>query len=168
MERWRRGNQCQRDEPDHAAQTFLFTASTGGRIRRSMKHGVSSRNFEAGCVIWLTGLSGAGKSTIARELKSKLSDLGKPAFILDGDIVRGGLCSDLSFSPSDRKENVRRISEVSRLFAEAGIICIVALISPYRIDRDSARNIVGPGRFVEVYVNAPVEVCEHRDPKGLY
>ncbi|MGC9942142.1 MAG: adenylyl-sulfate kinase [Verrucomicrobiota bacterium] len=127
-----------------------------------------SRNFADGCVVWLTGLSGAGKSTIARELKQRLSGLGRHAFILDGDSIRSGLCSDLSFSPPDRKENVRRISEVSRLFAEAGVICIVALISPYHADRHSARNIVGTGRFVEVYVNAPIEVCEHRDPKGLY
>jgi adenylyl-sulfate kinase len=124
--------------------------------------------FKAGCVIWLTGLSGAGKSTVAEGLKQKLSALGKHVFVLDGDILRSGLCSDLTFSPADRKENVRRISEVSKLFAEAGIICIVALISPYRADRDSARNIIGPHRFVEVYVNAPIEVCERRDPKGLY
>jgi adenylyl-sulfate kinase len=127
-----------------------------------------SRNFEAGCVVWLTGLSGAGKSTVAQELRQRLSDRGKSVFVLDGDIMRSGLCSDLDFSPAGRKENVRRISEVSRLFAEAGIICIVALISPYQEDRNSARRIVGTGRFVEVYVNAPFEVCEHRDPKGLY
>jgi len=127
-----------------------------------------SRNFEAGCVVWLTGLSGAGKSTVAQELRQRLSDRGKSVFVLDGDIVRSGLCSDLDFSPAGRKENVRRISEVSKLFAEAGIICIVALISPYQEDRNSARKIVGTGRFVEVYVNAPFEVCEHRDPKGLY
>jgi adenylyl-sulfate kinase len=127
-----------------------------------------SQNFEGGCVIWLTGLSGAGKSTIAGGLKQRLADLGKHAFVLDGDIMRGGLCSDLSFSHSDRTENVRRISEVSKLFAEAGVICIVALISPYQSDRNSARTIIGTHRFIEVYVNAPMDVCEHRDPKGLY
>src|SRR5271167_4003132 len=113
------------------------------------------RNFEAGCVVRLTGLSGAGKSTVAQELRQRLSNLGKSVFVLDGDIMRSGLCSDLDFSPASRKENVRRISEVSKLFAEAGIICIVALISPYQDDRNSARKIVGTGRFVEVYVNAP-------------
>jgi adenylyl-sulfate kinase len=127
-----------------------------------------SRKLESGCVVWLTGLSGAGKSTIATSLHQKLAEAGIKSFILDGDIMRTGLCSDLKFSQTDRKENVRRIAEVSRLFAEAGIICIVALISPYRTDRDSARKIIGPDRFLEVYVNAPIEVCERRDPKGLY
>src|SRR5271170_5853569 len=119
-----------------------------------------SRKLEAGCVIWLTGLSGAGKSTIASKLNQKLTAAGKKTFVLDGDVMRRGLCSDLTFSQEDRKENVRRISEVARLFAEAGVICIVAMISPYRTDRNSARSIVGSDRFVEVYVNAPIEVCE--------
>jgi adenylyl-sulfate kinase len=127
-----------------------------------------SRKLESGRVVWLTGLSGAGKSTIARTLNQKLSEAGRKSFILDGDIMRTGLCSDLKFSQADRKENVRRITEVARLFAEAGIICIVAVISPYRMDRDSAREIIGSDRFLEVYVNAPIEVCERRDTKGLY
>ena len=126
------------------------------------------KNTKAGCVIWLTGLSGSGKSSIARGLKRALLKLGKPACTLDGDKVRRGLCSDLAFSPSDRKENVRRIGEVAKLFADAGMICIVALISPYRRDRQKARRIVEAGRFIEVYVNAPIEVCEQRDRKGLY
>jgi adenylyl-sulfate kinase len=126
------------------------------------------QNFKTGRVVWLTGLSGAGKSTIARELEQHLSALGERVFVLDGDVTRRGLCSDLTFSPADRKENVRRIGEVAKLFAEAGIICLVALISPYRADRQAARDILGTGRFVEVYVNAPVEICERRDPKGLY
>jgi len=120
------------------------------------------------CVIWLTGLSGAGKSSIANELKRAILALGKPACILDGDIVRRGLCSDLTFTPQDRKENIRRISEVAKLFSEAGIICIVALISPLRNDRLAARSIFKSGQFIEVYVNAPIEICEQRDPKGLY
>jgi adenylyl-sulfate kinase len=127
-----------------------------------------SRTLEAGCVIWLTGLSGAGKSTIATGLDEYLTRSGRQSFILDGDLMRRGLCSDLKFSPADRRENVRRISEVASLFADAGIICIVALISPYRMDRDAARGIIGSDRFVEVFVNAPIEVCERRDPKGLY
>ena len=127
-----------------------------------------SRAGAAGCVVWLTGLSGAGKSTIAANLNQKLSQTGIKSFILDGDVMRSGLCSDLTFSQEDRKENVRRITEVARLFAEAGMVCIVALISPYRMDRDAARAIIGSDRFVEVYVNAPIEVCERRDPKGLY
>jgi len=126
------------------------------------------KNTNAGCVIWLTGLSGSGKSSIASGLKRALLKLGKPACILDGDKVRRGLCSDLAFSPPDRKENVRRIGEVAKLFADAGIICIVALISPYGSDRQTARSTVEAGRFIEVYVNAPIEVCEQRDRKGLY
>ena len=119
-------------------------------------------------MIWLTGLSGAGKSSIANELKRAILTLGEPACILDGDKVRCGLCSDLKFSPQDRKENIRRISEVAKLFAGAGMFCIVALISPYRNDRLKARNIFKNGEFIEVYVNAPLEICELRDPKGLY
>jgi adenylyl-sulfate kinase len=127
-----------------------------------------SRNGHCGCVIWLTGLSGSGKSTIAVELEQTLFQSGRHTYILDGDNIRHGLCSDLGFSPKDRTENIRRIGEVARLFADAGIICIAAFISPYRGDRDLARKIAQPVKFVEVYLNAPLEVCEQRDPKGLY
>ncbi len=126
------------------------------------------RNGHAGRVVWLTGLSGSGKSTIANELERELFNLGKHAYVLDGDKVRHGLCSDLAFSPKDRKENIRRVGEVAKLFADAGIICVTAFISPYRSDRDLVRQVVGEGAFVEIYVNAPIEVCEQRDPKGLY
>jgi adenylyl-sulfate kinase len=126
------------------------------------------RNGHSGCVIWLTGLSGSGKSTISTELERELFNLGKHVFILDGDNVRHGLCTDLGFSPGDRKENIRRVGEVARLMADAGIIVITAFISPYRSDRDLVRKITPPGHFVEVFVNAPIEVCEQRDPKGLY
>jgi bifunctional enzyme CysN/CysC len=127
-----------------------------------------SRNGHDGCVIWLTGLSASGKSTIATELERELFLLGKHAYLLDGDNMRHGLCSDLGFSPDDRKENIRRIGEVAKLFADAGFICITAFISPYLSDRETVRKIVPEGRFIEVFVNAPVEVCEARDPKGLY
>jgi adenylyl-sulfate kinase len=130
--------------------------------------GKDHRSGPAGCVVWLTGLSASGKSTIATELERVLLSQGKPAYVLDGDKTRLGLCSDLGFSPEDRKENIRRMGEVARLFGDAGIICISAFISPYRADRDRARRIVPPGKFIEVYVNAPLEVCEQRDPKGLY
>jgi bifunctional enzyme CysN/CysC len=126
------------------------------------------RNGHPGCVVWLTGLSGAGKSTIATELERELFNLGKQAYVLDGDNIRHGLCSDLAFSPQDRKENIRRVGEVAKLFTDAGFICVTAFISPYRADRDLVRGMLGPGRFIEVYVNAPLEVCERRDPKGLY
>jgi bifunctional enzyme CysN/CysC len=126
------------------------------------------RNGHPGRVVWLTGLSGAGKSTIANELERELFNAGKHAFVLDGDNIRHGLCSDLGFSPDDRKENIRRVGQVARLFADAGVICITAFISPYRSDRDMVREMAKAGQFVEVYVNAPVEVCEQRDPKGLY
>jgi adenylyl-sulfate kinase len=121
-----------------------------------------------GCVLWLTGLSGAGKTTLARALAAELQAEGRAVFVLDGDVVRRGLCADLGFSPADRQENVRRVGEVARLFAEAGLICIVALISPYRAERARVRSRLPVGRFFEVYINAPLAVCEQRDPKGLY
>jgi bifunctional enzyme CysN/CysC len=126
------------------------------------------RNGHPGCVIWLTGLSSAGKSTIASELERELFNLGKHAFVLDGDNVRHGLCSDLGFSPQDRQENIRRVGQVAKLMTEAGLICITAFISPYRSDRALVRSMLKAGQFIEVYVNAPLEVCEKRDAKGLY
>jgi bifunctional enzyme CysN/CysC len=126
------------------------------------------RNGHRGCVIWLTGLSGAGKSTIATELERELFILGRHVYVLDGDNIRHGLGSDLGFSPKDRTENIRRVGEVAKLFADAGVICITAFISPYLADRDLVRKITPADRFIEVFVNAPLEVCEQRDPKGLY
>ncbi|MEO8427234.1 MAG: adenylyl-sulfate kinase [Verrucomicrobiota bacterium] len=126
------------------------------------------RNGHPGSVVWLTGLSGAGKTSIATELERELFNMGKHAYVLDGDNLRHGLCSDLGFSPQDRKENIRRVGEVAKLFADAGIICITAFISPYRSDRQLVREMVKAGQFIEVYANAPIEVCEERDPKGLY
>ncbi len=121
-----------------------------------------------GSVVWLTGLSGAGKTTIAHAVEAELRRRRYGACVLDGDCLRRGLCSDLGFSPADRQENIRRVGEVARLFADAGLICIVALISPYRRDRARARAAAPPERFIEVFVNAPLEICEARDPKGLY
>jgi bifunctional enzyme CysN/CysC len=126
------------------------------------------RNGHLGCVIWLTGLSGSGKSTIATELERELFNLGRQVYVLDGDNVRHGLCNDLGFSHKDRIENIRRIGEVAKLFADAGFVCITAFISPYRADRDLARKLLPSDRFFEVFVNAPLEICEQRDPKGLY
>jgi bifunctional enzyme CysN/CysC len=128
----------------------------------------AARNGHRGRVIWLTGLSASGKSTIATDLERELFNLGRHVYVLDGDNMRHGLCSDLGFSPKDRKENIRRVGETAKLFAAAGNICITAFISPYRSDREMVRQIMEPGKFVEVYCNAPLEVCEARDPKGLY
>jgi bifunctional enzyme CysN/CysC len=126
------------------------------------------RNNHPGRIVWLTGLSGSGKSTIATELERELFNHGKHVYVLDGDNIRHGLNSDLGFSPEDRKENIRRIGEVAKLFADAGTIVVTSFISPYRADRDLVRKIAEPGTFIEVFVNAPMEVCEQRDPKGLY
>lgn len=126
------------------------------------------RNKHKGAIIWLTGLSGAGKSTIATELERELFAMGLHTYILDGDNIRHGLSANLGFSPEDRTENIRRVGEVARLLMDAGVLVITAFISPYRDDRRLARSLVNEGDFVEVYVNAPVEVCEERDPKGLY
>jgi adenylyl-sulfate kinase len=126
------------------------------------------RNGHGGCVLWLTGLSAAGKSTVANELEMALFRRGSQAFVLDGDRVRHGLCRDLGFSPSDRRENIRRVGEVAKLFSEAGFICVTAFISPYRADRSMVRGMMAGGKFFEVFVNAPLAVCEARDPKGLY
>src|SRR5260221_3800571 len=126
------------------------------------------RNGHPGCVLWLTGLSASGKSTIATELERQLFNRGSQVCVLDGDNVRHGLCSDLGFSQEDRTENIRRIGEVANLLAGHGVICITAFISPYRADRELVRKIMPEGRFIEVYINAPIDVCEARDPKGLY
>lgn len=126
------------------------------------------RNGHRGLVIWLTGLSGAGKTTVATELERQLFAAGKHTYLLDGDILRHGLCSDLNFSAESRRENIRRAGEVAALFADAGVIVIAAFISPFRADRERVRQCLPPGRFIEVFVNAPLDVCEKRDVKGLY
>ncbi|RDX62419.1 Adenylyl-sulfate kinase, chloroplastic, partial [Mucuna pruriens] len=123
---------------------------------------------QKGCVIWLTGLSGSGKSTIACALSRSLLSKGKLSYILDGDNIRHGLNCDLSFRAEDRSENIRRIGEVAKLFADAGVICITSLISPYQKDRDACRALLPKGDFIEVFIDVPLHVCEDRDPKGLY
>lgn len=121
------------------------------------------------CVIWLTGLSASGKSTLAKLLDTQLHAIGARSYILDGDNVRMGLCQDLGFSDADRAENIRRIAEVAKLFVEAGVVSIVAFISPFRQDRAFARSIMKHAdEFIEVFVDAPLSTCESRDPKGLY
>jgi len=121
-----------------------------------------------GVCLWFTGLSGSGKSVISRETENLLYERGVRTYVLDGDNIRHGLNSDLGFSPQDRNENIRRIGEVSKLFVDAGIIVMTAFISPYREDRNRVRKILQNGEFVEIYVEADLETCEKRDPKGLY
>ncbi|XP_048623485.1 adenylyl-sulfate kinase 2, chloroplastic isoform X2 [Brassica napus] len=123
---------------------------------------------QKGCVIWITGLSGSGKSTVACALSKALFERGKLTYTLDGDNVRHGLNRDLTFKAEDRTENIRRIGEVAKLFADVGVICIASLISPYRRDRDECRSLLPEGDFVEVFMDVPLSVCESRDPKGLY
>lgn len=126
------------------------------------------QNGHKSTVIWFTGLSGSGKSTVSVALEKALFEQGKHVYRLDGDNVRHGLNKNLGFSPEDRKENIRRIGEVSKLLVDAGTIAVTAFISPYRADRDDVRDILEEGEFIEVYTECSVEECEKRDPKGLY
>ena len=136
-----------------------------GKISRADREKLMGQK---GVTIWLTGLSGSGKSTIAVELEHALLDNNHQAYILDGDNIRHGLNKNLGFSPEDRSENIRRIGEVARLFTDANIITVTAFISPYKADRDEARALQKDGDFVEVYVKCSIEECEKRDTKGLY
>lgn len=120
------------------------------------------------CLLWFTGLSGSGKSTIANALDVALHNRGYHTFLLDGDNVRHGLCKDLAFSDHDREENIRRVGEVCKLFADAGLIVLSAFISPFNSDRRLVRKLFPAGEFIEVFMDAPIETCESRDPKGLY
>ncbi|MFC1685355.1 adenylyl-sulfate kinase, partial [Pseudomonadota bacterium] len=126
------------------------------------------QNNHKSTILWFTGLSGSGKSTLAHAVEDRLHKLGCRTFVLDGDNVRHGLCSDLGFSDDDRTENIRRIGELSKLFLEAGVIVLTAFISPFRQDRELARSLVPHGDFLEIYTDSPLEVCESRDVKGLY
>ena len=130
---------------------------------RQSQHGHKS------CSLWFTGLSGAGKSTLASQLEHRLvQDFNIKTYLLDGDNVRMGLCKDLGFSEEDRVENIRRVGEISKLFVDAGLITLSAFISPFQRDRALAREMLEEGEFIEVFVDAPLNVCEERDPKGLY
>lgn len=127
-----------------------------------------TRNKHKGAVLWFTGLSGSGKSTLAHAVEDRLYQLGCQTFVLDGDNVRHGLCSDLGFSLEDRTENIRRIGETAKLFVEAGLIVLTAFISPLQKDRRSVRGLFPHGDFLEIYCNASIDICEQRDMKGLY
>ncbi len=125
-------------------------------------------NGHPGKVIWFTGLSGSGKSTIANAFEKELHAQGKRTYILDGDNIRQGLNKDLGFTDADRVENIRRVAEVAKLLMDAGLIVMTAFISPFRAERELARELIGTERFIEVFVDTPLDVCEQRDPKGLY
>ncbi|OGT13738.1 MAG: adenylyl-sulfate kinase [Gallionellales bacterium RIFOXYB12_FULL_54_9] len=140
----------------------VWHQATVTRVRREAQNG------HRGAIIWFTGLSGSGKSTLAHAVEETLHQKGCRTFVLDGDNVRHGLCGDLGFSEAGRIENIRRVGEMAKLFMEAGIIVLTAFISPYRADRERVRAMVKEGDFIEVYCDAPIEVCESRDVKGMY
>jgi len=134
-------------------------------VSREMRE---AKNVHKSMVLWFTGLSGAGKSTLAHRVEQLLFERSCDTYVFDGDNVRHGLCSDLGFSPADRQENIRRISEMCKLVVDAGVIVLTAFISPYQKDRDLARNLFKSGDFIEVFCDAEIEICEDRDVKGLY
>jgi len=140
----------------------LWHHATVTRADREKLHGHKS------AILWFTGLSGSGKSTLAHAVEDYLHKQGISTFVLDGDNVRHGLCSDLTFSTADRIENIRRIGEVAKLLIEAGLVTLTAFISPFKSDRNAARNLVPHGDFLEIYCQCPIETCEQRDVKGLY
>jgi adenylylsulfate kinase len=144
------------------AQNITWHEGHLSRAERERRHG------HRGVTLWFTGLSGSGKSTVARQVELLLAQRGHYVYTLDGDNVRYGLCSDLGFSPQDRSENIRRIGEVCKLFTDAGTLTLAAFVSPYRADRGRVRAILEQGDFLEIYVAADLSVCEARDPKGLY
>ena len=148
--------------PKPKSKNIVWSAGTVTRLDRERVHG------HRACIVWLTGLSGSGKSSIAYRLEQRLTERNCIAYVLDGDNVRHGISSDLGFSHDDRNENVRRTGEVAKLFLDAGQIVVCAFISPLRAQRRLVRELVREGDFVEVYVRASLEVCEARDPKGLY
>lgn len=148
-----------------ALETSHHVVSYRGSVRRENREKLLG---QTSMVLWFTGLSGSGKSTIAHAVEERLHAMSKLTYVFDGDNVRQGLCRDLNFSPKDRTENLRRISEMIRLFLDAGIICLAAFISPLKADRKKARDMINCGRFFEIYVDCPLEVCEQRDVKGLY
>jgi bifunctional enzyme CysN/CysC len=150
---------------EHALRRGQFVSWQAFDVDRSTRAALKGQKP---AIVWLTGLSGAGKSTIANLVEGKLTAQGRHCYVLDGDNVRHGLNRDLGFTAEDRVENVRRVAEVARLMADAGLIVIVSLISPFARERMMARQIAGETDFVEVYVSAPLAVCETRDPKGLY
>jgi bifunctional enzyme CysN/CysC len=163
IERGRLPSMVRPDEKTASKETFIHRHE-GAVLNKDRERILKQRP----ATLWLTGLSGSGKSTVAYEVEKKLIASGHLCYVLDGDNVRHGLNRDLGFSPQDRSENIRRVAEVARLLNEAGMIVVTAFISPYREDREQAKKIIGEDRFIEVFLDAPIEICEKRDPKGLY
>ncbi|WP_432746367.1 adenylyl-sulfate kinase [Methylobacter sp. G7] len=150
------------NKPTEKSQNTVWHRATVTRQRRQQK------NTHKSVVLWFTGLSGSGKSTLAHAVEEHLHQNGLHTFVLDGDNVRHGLCSDLGFSDKDRKENIRRISETAKLLLEAGVITLTAFISPFKAERAIARSLMPHGDFIEIYCYCPLPICEQRDVKGLY
>jgi len=144
------------------SSSVMWHHATVTRARRE------KMNNHRSVIVWFTGLSGSGKSTLAHAVEERLHQMGCRTFVLDGDNVRHGLCSDLGFTLKDRVENIRRIGEIAKLFQEAGVIVLTAFISPFHSDRDRVRSLIPHGEFLEIYCRCPIEVCEDRDVKGLY
>jgi len=161
-------DKTQKDDLSNTVSSNRFSSNTVWHETKVGKLQRAILSQQKPCVLWFTGLSGAGKSTIANLLEQKLYSLSKHSYLLDGDNIRHGLCGDLGFSDKDRVENIRRISELSKLFVNSGLIVLSAFISPFRADRSFARSLLEDGEFIEVFVDAPLSVCEARDPKGLY
>ncbi len=149
-------------EKESSSSNVVWHHATVTRDRRQQQNGHKS------VILWFTGLSGAGKSSLAHAVEEQLHQLGSRTFVLDGDNVRHGLSGDLGFSDDDRKENIRRIGETAKLFLEAGVIAMTAFISPFRAEREMVRTLVPHGEFIEIYCRADIAVCEQRDVKGLY
>lgn len=147
---------------DNSASNVVWHHATVTRDRRHML------NRHKSVILWFTGLSGAGKSTLAHSVEERLYQMDCRTFVLDGDNVRHGLCHDLTFSDTDRVENIRRISETAKLMMEAGVITLTAFISPFRAEREKARQLIPHGEFLEIYCRCPLEICEDRDVKGMY
>jgi len=154
-----------KDRPEHAPLKSSNTVWHHATVTRERRKDL---NKHKSVILWFTGLSGSGKSTLAHAVEEKLYQHKCRTYVMDGDNVRHGLCGDLGFSAEDRKENIRRIGNVAKLFLDAGTIILTAFISPFREDRETVRNLVLPGDFLEIYCNAPLEVCEQRDVKGIY
>ena len=147
---------------EQKSSNVVWHNATVTRQRREEMNGHGS------VILWFTGLSGAGKSSLSHAVEEELHSMGCHTFVLDGDNVRHGLCADLGFSAEDREENIRRVGELSKLFIEAGVIVLTAFISPFRSDRERVRSLVPHGDFLEIYCDSPLDVCESRDVKGLY